>query len=150
MQTAVGTTTPLASAPTLCRLENRATRAQAWALHGVLLDQFVASHKAAPQELVLDIDASDIPLHGDQERNQFHGYYDHYCYLPLYVFCGQAMLACYLRNSRIDGAKHAAAVIVTGAAAAAKLAGSAYRRARRFWLCRQRCCAGVNAPMSAM
>ena len=65
----------------------------------------------APQELVLDIDASDIPLHGDQERNQFHGYYDHYCYLPLYVFCGQAMLACYLRNSRIDGAKHAAAVI---------------------------------------
>lgn len=111
MQTAVGTTTPLASAPTLCRLENRATRAQAWALHGVLLDQFVASHKAAPQELVLDIDASDIPLHGYQERNQFHGYYDHYCYLPLYVFCGQAMLACYLRNSRIDGAKHAAAVI---------------------------------------
>jgi hypothetical protein len=111
MQTAVGVTQPLASAPTLCRLENRATRAQAWALHGVLLDQFVASHRKAPEELVLDIDASDIPLHGDQERNQFHGYYDHYCYLPLYVFCGQAMLACYLRNSRIDGAKHAAAVI---------------------------------------
>lgn len=111
MQTAVGVTEPLASAPTLCRLENRATRAQAWALHGVLLDQFVASHRKVPEELVLDIDASDIPLHGDQERNQFHGYYDHYCYLPLYVFCGQAMLACYLRNSRIDGAKHAAAVI---------------------------------------
>lgn len=111
MQTAVGVTEPLASAPTLCRLENRATRAQAWALHGVLLDQFVASHRRAPEELVLDIDASDIPLHGEQERNQFHGYYDHYCYLPLYVFCGQAMLACYLRNSRIDGAKHAAAVI---------------------------------------
>lgn len=111
MQTAIGTTAPLASAPTLCRLENRATRAQAWALHGVLVDQFVASHKTAPQELVLDIDASDIPLHGDQERSQFHGYYDHYCYLPLYVFCGQSMLACYLRNSRIDGARHAAAVI---------------------------------------
>ena len=111
MQTAVGVTAPLASAPTLCRLENRATRAQAWALHGVLVDQFVASHSKAPEELVLDIDASDIPLHGDQERSQFHGYYDHYCYLPLYVFCGQAMLACYLRNSRIDGAKHAAAVI---------------------------------------
>lgn len=111
MQTAVGVTTPLASAPTLCRLENRATRAQAWALHGVLVDQFIASHSKAPEELVLDIDASDIPLHGDQEHSQFHGYYDHYCYLPLYVFCGQAMLACYLRNSRIDGAKHAAAVI---------------------------------------
>lgn len=111
LQTAVGTTEALASAPTLCRLENRATRAQAWALHGVLVDQFVASHQKAPEELVLDIDASDIPLHGDQERSQFHGYYDHYCYLPLYVFCGQAMLACYLRNSRIDGARHAAAVV---------------------------------------
>jgi hypothetical protein len=52
-----------------------------------------------------------VPLHGDQECSQFHGYYDHYCYLPLYVFCGQAMLACLLRPSRIDGAKHAAAVI---------------------------------------
>lgn len=111
MQTAVGATAPLASAPTLCRLENRATRAQALALHGVLIEQFVASHKKPPQELVLDIDASDIPLHGDQELRQFHGYYDHYCYLPLYVFCGQAMLACYLRNSRIDGAKHAAAIV---------------------------------------
>lgn len=111
MQTAVGTVTPLASSPTLCRLENRASRQQAWALHNVLVDQFVAGFKAPPEELVLDLDASDIPLHGNQERSQFHGYYDHYCYLPLYVFCGQAMLACYLRNSRIDGAKHAAAVI---------------------------------------
>jgi len=50
-------------------------------------------------------------LHGEQELSQFHAYYDHHCYLPLYVFCGQAMLACYLRPSKIDGAKHAAAVI---------------------------------------
>ncbi len=50
-------------------------------------------------------------LHGDQEQTEFHAYYDHYCYLPLYVFCGKAMLACVLRRSRIDGAKHAAAVI---------------------------------------
>ena len=57
------------------------------------------------------MDASDVPLHGEQELTQFHGYYDHYCYLPLYVFCGQAMLACLLRPSRIDGAKHAAALI---------------------------------------
>jgi hypothetical protein len=111
MQTAVGTTAPLASSPTLCRLENRATRAQAVALHGVLIEQFIASHKKPPEELVLDIDASDIPLHGDQELRQFHGYYDHYCYLPLYVFCGQSMLTCYLRNSRIDGARHAAAIL---------------------------------------
>jgi hypothetical protein len=111
MQTAVGRDEPLASAPTFSRLENRATRAQAWALHGVLIDQFIASHKTAPNELVLDIDASDIPLHGNQEQSQFHAYYDHHCYLPLYVFCGQAMLACVLRRSKIDGAKNAAAVI---------------------------------------
>ncbi len=111
MQTAVGRDHPLASAPTFSRLENRATRAQAWALHEVLVAQFIASQVTAPAELVLDIDASDVPLHGQQELAQFHGYYDHHCYLPLYVFCGQAMLACVLRPSQIDGAKHAAAVI---------------------------------------
>lgn len=111
MQTAVGCDSALASAPTFSRLENRATRAQAVALHGVLIDQFIASHDRAPEELVLDIDASDVPLHGAQELSQFHAYYDHHCYLPLYVFCGQAMLACYLRPSKIDGAKHAAAVV---------------------------------------
>ncbi len=111
MQTAVGRAEPLASAPTFSRLENRATRAQAWALHGVLIDQFIASQKTPPKELVLDIDASDVPLHGNQEQSQFHAYYDHHCYLPLYVFCGQAMLACVLRPSKIDGAKNAAAVI---------------------------------------
>jgi len=81
------------------------------ALNRVLVDQFIAAHRQAPTELVLDIDASDVPLHGEQEMTEFHGYYDHYCYLPLYVFCGQSMLACLLRPSRIDGAKHAAALI---------------------------------------
>jgi hypothetical protein len=111
MQTALDTAEPLASASTLCRFEQRATREQAWALHAVLVDQFIARFKTPPKELVLDFDASDIPLHGEQQGKQFHGYYDHYCYLPLYVFCGQAMLACYLRNSRIDGAKHSAAIL---------------------------------------
>ena len=111
MQTAVGKVDELASSPTFSRLETRTTRAEVMALNGVLVDQFIAGHKKAPAELVLDIDASDVPLHGDQELSQFHGYYDHYCYLPLYVFCGQAILACLLRPSRIDGAKHAAAVI---------------------------------------
>lgn len=111
LQTAVGRTDTLASAPTLCRLENRATRAQAIALNRVLVEQFIAQHTTAPQELILDVDASDVPLHGEQELAQFHGYYDHYCYLPLYVFCGQSLLTCLLRPSRIDGAKHAAAVI---------------------------------------
>jgi hypothetical protein len=111
MQTAVGRAEALASSPTLCRLETRATRAQAVALHGVLVEQFIASHKTAPGELVLDIDASDVPLHGRQELAEFHAYYDQHCYLPLYVFCGQSLLACVLRRSRIDGAKNAAAVI---------------------------------------
>lgn len=76
MQTAVGRVEPLASAPTLCRLETRATRAQAAALHAVLVDQFIASFDVPPAELVLDIDASDVPLHGQQERSEFHAYYD--------------------------------------------------------------------------
>lgn len=111
MQTAVGTGEDLASSPTLCRMEHRANRADVVALNRVLVEQFVASQPVPPAELVLDVDASDIPLHGDQEQREFHAYYDHYCYLPLYVYCGKAMLACVLRRSRIDGAKHAAAVI---------------------------------------
>ena len=111
MQTAVGVMQPLASSPTLCRLETAATRAQAVALHRVLVEQFIASFEEAPTELVLDLDASDVPLHGEQELREFHGYYDHHCYLPLYVFCGQAMLACLLRPSKIDAAKHAAALV---------------------------------------
>jgi hypothetical protein len=111
LQSAVGRDRALASAPTFSRLENRATRAQAWALHRVLLEQFVASFERAPKELVLDVDASDVPLYGNQELAQFHAYYDSHCYLPLYVFCGQAMLACVLRPSQIDAAKHAPAVL---------------------------------------
>jgi hypothetical protein len=111
MQTAVDGDEALASAPTLSRLETRATRAQAWALHEVLIEQLIASHEHAPAGLVLDVDASDVPLHGRQELRQFHGYYDQHCYLPLYVFCGEAVLACYLRRSRIDGAKNVAAVL---------------------------------------
>jgi len=111
MQTAVGRTDELASSPTLSRLETRATRADIVALNRVLVEQFIAAQAVAPAELVLDVDASDIPLHGEQEHGEFHAYYDHSCYLPLYVFCGKALLACVLRRSRIDGAKHAAAVI---------------------------------------
>ena len=111
MQTAVGVDCEVASAPTLCRLEKWADRASAWRLHEVLVDQFIASFRAAPEELVLDFDATDNPLHGQQEGRFFHGYYDCYCYLPLYVFCGQQLLCAYLRPSRIDGAKHAAAIL---------------------------------------
>ncbi len=100
-----------ASAATVSRLESRATRAQAWALHGALIDQFIASYMTEPEELVLDIDASDAPPHGSQELSQFHAFYDYHCDLPLHVFCGQAMSACYLRPSKIDGAQRAAALI---------------------------------------
>ena len=111
MQTAVGVDREVASAPTLCRLEKWADRATAWRLHQVLVDQFIARFKSAPEELVLDFDATDNPLHGQQEGRFFHGYYDNYCYLPLYVFCGQQLLCAYLRPSRIDGAQHAAAIL---------------------------------------
>ncbi len=111
MQTAVGVEREVASAPTLCRLEHWSNRETAWRLHELLADQFIASFAHAPEELVLDFDATDNPLYGQQEGRFFHGYYDSYCYLPLYVFCGQQLLCCYLRPSRIDGAKHAAAVL---------------------------------------
>lgn len=74
MQTALGKVEELASSPTLSRLETRATRADAMALNRVLVEQFIAAQTEAPQELILDVDASDVPLHGEQERSQFHGY----------------------------------------------------------------------------
>lgn len=111
MQTAVGVDQDAASAPTLCRLESWAQRASAVALHEVLIEQFIASFKSAPSELILDFDATDNPLHGQQEQRFFHGYYDSYCYLPLYVFCGQQLLCAYLRTSSRDGAHHAAAIL---------------------------------------
>lgn len=111
MQTACERDRTLASAPTLCRLENRASRAAAWAIQEVMVEKFIASFKAPPEELVLDFDATDDPLHGRQEGRFFHGYHDHYCYLPLYVFCGEQLLVAYLRPSKIDEAKHAGAVL---------------------------------------
>lgn len=110
-QTAVGRDTSLASSPTLCRFENRAHRATAWLIHQVLFEQFVAAHKHAPRELILDFDATDDPTHGMQEGRFFHGFYDHYCFLPLYVFCGQHLLVSYLRRSNIDAAKHSWAIL---------------------------------------
>jgi hypothetical protein len=68
----------------------------------VLLDVFVQSFTSAPEEIVLDFDATDDPLHGKQEGHFFHGYYGHYCYLPLYVFCGDHLLVARLRRSDID------------------------------------------------
>jgi Transposase DDE domain group 1 len=111
MQTAVGRAEPLGSAPTLSRMETSAKPEQAAALHEVLMQQFLASHVKAPKELVLDVDATHVPLHGEQERGHFHAYNDNYCYLPLYVFAGQDMLACVLRPSDRDPASVVSALI---------------------------------------
>jgi Transposase DDE domain group 1 len=69
----------------------------------VLVDVFVEAPGAAPGEIVLDIDTTDVALHGDQEGRFFHGYYDHYCYLPLYIFSGQHLLCARLGCTNIDG-----------------------------------------------
>ncbi|MDT8389694.1 MAG: IS1380 family transposase [Lentisphaeria bacterium] len=110
-QTAVGRDSCLASDSTLCRFEQRSDRSAAVALSQVLVEVFVESFKTAPKELVLDFDATDDPVHGGQEKRFFHGYYDHYCFLPLYVFCGSQLLVSYLRPSNIDAAKHSWAIL---------------------------------------
>jgi hypothetical protein len=73
------------------------------AIEALFVDLFLEAHAKAPKEIILDLDATDDPLHGDQEGRFFHGYYDGYCYLPLYVFCGRHLLAAKLRPSNIDG-----------------------------------------------
>jgi hypothetical protein len=72
---------------------------------------FLEAHPQAPAQITLDLDATDDPLHGSQEGRFFHGYYDCYCYLPLYVFCGRLLLAAKLRRSNIDAAAGAVAEI---------------------------------------
>jgi len=110
-QSAVERDTALGSSPTLCRLEARASRRSAVAMHAVLLEKFIASFAAPPAELVLDFDATDDRVHGGQEGRFFHGYYGDWCFLPLYVFCGEQLLVSYLRPSNIDAARHAPAIL---------------------------------------
>jgi hypothetical protein len=103
---------PLAGKSTLNRLE--LSRAEPTRYHKVshnpaaietlFVDLFLEAHRRAPEQIILDLDATDDPLHGQQEGRFFHGYYDCYCYLPLYVFCGRHLLAAKLRRSNIDGA----------------------------------------------
>lgn len=111
LQTAVDRDDTLASSPTLCRWENRSDRETAWRLHTVLVDQFIASHKHPPRRLILDFDPTDDAVHGNQEGRFFHGYYNHYCFLPLYVFCGSQVLVSYLRPSGADPARHVWAIL---------------------------------------
>src|SRR5258708_3916261 len=72
------------------------------AVDRLLVEVFLEAHREAPKEIILDLDATDDPLHGEQEGRFFHGYYGHYCYLPLYIFCGEFLLCARLRSSNID------------------------------------------------
>jgi hypothetical protein len=110
-QTALNRTDKLGSGPTLCRLENRINRQAAVDFHKVILDQFIASHRQAPQELILDFDSTDDRVHGNQQGSAYHGYYGDWCFLPLYVFCGEQLLVSYLRPSNRDPARHAWALL---------------------------------------
>jgi hypothetical protein len=110
-QIAIGRMCNIASSSTLGRMEREADRDTALFMHRVLLDTFIHSHKEAPQELILDLDATDTPIHGEQEGRFFNGYYRDYCYLPLYVTCGGWVLASYLRQSNNDAARHSSAIV---------------------------------------
>ena len=103
---------PLAGKSTLNRLEHAPAGEpgryhrighDAAAVEALFVDLFLDAHRSPPRQIILDLDATDIPLHGHQEGRFFHGYYDAYCYLPLYVFCGRHLLAAKLRRSNIDG-----------------------------------------------
>ena len=110
-QSAAERTEELASSSTLCRLENRAGRKEAWLMHEVFFEKFVNSFSCAPKELILDFDCTDDRVHGLQEGRHFHGFYYDFCFLPLYVFCGEQLLVSYLRESNIDSAQHAWAIL---------------------------------------
>jgi Transposase DDE domain group 1 len=101
---------PLAGKSTLNRMElsrPEPTRYHkisydAAAIEALFVDLFLDAHAAPPAQIILDLDATDDPLHGHQEERFFHGYYDTYCYLPLYVFCGRHLLVAKLRPANID------------------------------------------------
>jgi hypothetical protein len=72
------------------------------AVERMLVEVFLEAHREPPKEIILDLDATDDPVHGNQQGRFFHGYYGHYCYLPLYIFCGEHLLGARLRPSNID------------------------------------------------
>jgi len=103
---------PLAGKSTLNRLElgsgtaDRYKKITFWkeAMDELLVKIFLESHSQAPEQIILDVDTTDLRLHGQQEGRFFHGYYDCYCYLPLYVFCGEQVLCARLREANHDAA----------------------------------------------
>ncbi len=103
---------PLAGKSTLNRLEPSTAEPTRYkkidsdpdALDRLLVDLFLEAFPQPPRQIVLDLDATDMPLHGHQEQRFFHGYYDGYCYLPLYIFCGEHLLCARLRPANQDAA----------------------------------------------
>ena len=104
---------PLASKSTLSRMEGarkegcaldryKRIRYDEQAIDRLLVDLFLEAHAAPPGEIVLDLDVTDTAIHGHQEGRFFHGFYGHYCYLPLYIFCGQHLLCARLREANQD------------------------------------------------
>jgi hypothetical protein len=110
---------PLAGKSTLNRLELSRPEPTRYhkisydgaAIERLFVDLFLEAHRQTPPQIILDLDATDDPLHGHQEGRFFHGYYDCYCYLPLYVFCGRHLLAAKLRPANIDGSAGAIAEV---------------------------------------
>ena len=101
---------PLAGKSTLNRLElgdgreDRYKKITFWkqGIDELLVEVFIESQERTPEQIVLDVDTTDLPLHGQQEGRFFHGYYDSYCYLPLFIFCGEHVLCARLRQSHHD------------------------------------------------
>jgi DDE family transposase len=85
-----------------------------------MVDLFLEAHDHPPSQIVLDLDATDDPVHGEQEGRFFHGYYDCYCYLPLYVFCGRHLLDAKLRRASLNAADGAVEAVACRDARAAK------------------------------
>ena len=110
-QTATERVVDLASPSTLCRFENEMDREVMVTVNELFVEQFIASYEKPPEEIILDFDATDDRVHGNQEGRFFHGYYRNFCFLPLYVFSGSQLLCAYLRPSKIDAAKHAWAIL---------------------------------------
>ena len=112
LQTAVDTDGVLASQSTLCRFEQQADRDWAITIHEEMIEQFIRSFRRPPKKpLYLDFDATADRVHGQQLGRHFNGYYNHYIFLPLFVFCGDQLLVSYLRPASLDAAHHAGAIL---------------------------------------
>jgi hypothetical protein len=111
-------------------------------IEALFVGLFVDAHGAAPAQITLDLDATDDPLHGHQEGRLFHGYYDNYCYLPLYVFCGQHLLAAKLRPANIDGS--------AGSAGSAEEITRIVARICQRWPVCASCCAPIRVAREGL